>query len=242
VVEDNTVYDNMATNIFCNTCGDLLVQRNLVYSSSTHSPPNKGISIGLDWDIPGDTAYSSNHTVINNMVIGCQFNFSFNVYTAKGNWPGRGALINTLIAHNTFVNANANGTARLSGASAPAAIWIAPHSEHKNVRIENNIFLQDLSKGRLVSVPQDPAFHWSHNLWSSPPPSDVQSPRDVIGDPVLKNPNAAILPGEVKPDWYKLDASSPAIDAAKSISEASEDFFRSSRNRSPDTGADEYEP
>jgi parallel beta-helix repeat protein len=236
LVEDNIVYDNMSTNMFLNTCSEGIVQRNLVYY--TGPDPSRGISLGLDYDIDPGTAFLTDNTVINNIVVGCYFNFSFHVYTGGGTDPGgRGALINTLIAHNTLVNAK--GTPRDS-IWQPTAIWIRSYADHDNVRIQNNIFLQDPALGVLAYVPVDDAFTLSHNLWSSAPPSHVSGPGDVVGNPRLVNPGASLVPGSVDPEWYRLASGSPAIGAGTVLAQVTDDFWRTIRDASPDMGAHEY--
>lgn len=235
LVEDNTVYDNMSTNLFLNISSNGTIQRNFVYC--TEPDPARGISLGLDYDIDPGTAYLTDNTVINNMVVGCFFNFSFHVYTGGGTDPGgRGALINTLIAHNTLVNAQ--GT-RDEGVWQPTAIWIQPYPDHDNVRVENNIVLQQSEN--IATVPDDPAFHWSHNLWSTSPPTHAVGPGDIYGDPLLRDADAKPIPGNTKAKWYKLQESSPARDAAKVVEDVTEDYFGTARNPRPDIGAHEYE-
>lgn len=217
-IEDNVVYDNYAVNIYIMNAVYTLVQRNLVY----HTGDNR-------WYMaPGiafcDEAYLGHArlrytTVINNMILGGNRTFYF--------WqdhPDSG-LKHSLIAYNTFVNSH-------SGAN----FEIEP-GNHENSRIENNIFLQEDSLP-IADVDNDPDLHFSHNLWSKTPPSHVSSSDDVIGDPQLAK-SGSTGPGLLTPEWFKILASSPALERGKIIAEVTEDFFRNPRGSAPDIGAHE---
>ena len=180
--------------------------------------------------------YMRDNSVINNFVVGCFFNVSFNVYTAGLEDPGgRGALVNSAIANNTLVNAQGQqGT----GTWQPTGIWIQSYPDHDNVHIENNILLQDT--GPAAFVPDDPAFHWSHNLWSTSPPAYAMGLGDIYGDPLLQNAGADVIPGMIRARWYKIQESSPARDGGKLNADITEDYFGTVRDARPDIGAHEY--
>jgi hypothetical protein len=57
---------------------------------------------------------------------------------------------------------------------------------------------------------------------------------------MLVNPAATLVAGAVSPEWYKLQAASPARDEAKMTLEITEDFFSAIRDNTPDIGAHEY--
>jgi parallel beta-helix repeat protein len=229
-IEDNVVYDNFAVNIYLATVEGVTIQRNLVYNTNTEpflrgGNPCTGITFATEQADTG--AYSSNQVVINNIIAGHRENIA---------WWGEGisgALINTLIANNTLINATAN-----SGTATNLAI--DGTTAHNNVRISNNIIMQN-TPGTIASVPNDSTFTFSNNLWSKTPEADARGSGDIIASPKLVNANAELSPGDVDPNWYKLTSSSPAINKAIKLSEVFDDFFGATRGNNPDIGAHEYD-
>jgi parallel beta-helix repeat protein len=228
VIEDNVVYDNFAVNIYLATVGYPTVQRNLVYSTNSApflrtGHPASGIVLATEPE--EDKDFATNQVIVNNIVVGNRQNIAW--------WgPGRhGALINALIANNTLVNATAND-------SSASNLYIFPTPAHENVVIENNIILQN-TPGAIANVPNDPAFSFRNNLWSAKPPRRASGPGDIVADPELVRPDATLEPGAVKPGWYKIGRSSPAVGASRFRSEVLDDFFGTRRRVHPDMGAHE---
>ena len=60
----------------------------------------------------------------------------------------------------------------------------------------------------------------------------------MIGDPQLAK-SGPTGPGLLTPEWFKILASSPALERGKIIAEVTEDFFRNPRGSAPDIGAHE---
>ena len=214
-IEDNVVYDNWAVNLYINNTPFTLVQRNLIYHTGDHNF-SRAPGIGC-----ADEQHARSHhlTIVNNLVLGGNRTFYF--------WqdhPDSG-LKHSLIAYNTFVNGHSGAT-----------FQIGP-GNHENSRIENNIFLQEDSLP-IADVANDPGLRFSHNLWSKTPPSHVSSSDDVIGDPQLAK-SGATGPGLLTPEWFKILASSPALERGKIIAEVTEDFFRNPRGSASDIGAHE---
>jgi parallel beta-helix repeat protein len=226
-IEDNVVYDNMASAIYLNKAGFTTVQRNLVYYTPADQFPT-GIALGAESD--GRGGFLTDNTVVNNIVIGgrCSIGTVFQTTTAGG-------LINSTISHNTFVNILAADHPQTT-----RTICIRPNPANRNTRIEDNIFFS-VDAAHLAYVEDTSGISWSHNLWSSAPPPLISGPGDLVADPELKNPYAPLVPGQVVADWYKLQASSPARDAAKAIRGIAEDFFGNVRDDSPDIGAHEFQ-
>jgi hypothetical protein len=218
IIEDNIVYDNWQTNVYISDSINVLFQRNLVYNTST------GISAGMNGSgiMMGDEEYNppiSDITIINNLVVGTDVNFDW--------WQGEqgGGMTNVLIAYNTFVNSNYS-----------CGIYIAG-GPHENVRFESNIIEQDDSLP-IAGVESNSGLQFSNNLWSKTPSSTVSSPTDVVGNPKLVKTD--ITPGALTVEYFKLQATSPAINKAKLISEVAEDFTGYARGNSPDIGGYEY--
>jgi hypothetical protein len=220
VMEGNVVFDNWL-NVYISDATNVLFQRNLVYSTP-EDPATLGSQVGVAL---GDEQYnppSSDITVINNIVVGCSRNFFW--------WQGLegGGMRNILVAHNTFVDSFESTNLKIDD------------GDHENTRVENNIILQ--SDDLPIDMVADHAgLSFSHNLWSDPVSGTASSPDDVIGDPLLVNPGAGRAPDMVSADWFKLQESSPAVDAAMAISEVTEDFWGFPRGENPDMGAHEYE-
>jgi hypothetical protein len=214
-MEDNIVYDNWSANVYISDSTNVTLQRNFVYLSD-NSIIMSGSRVGI---MLGDEVYnprSSNITVINNLVYGGYRNFYW--------WQGvqGGGMLNVLVANNTFVNSRS-----VSGIQID-------HGPHQNVRFNNNIVVQD---GNLPIAGIDTAtgITFSYNLWSKRPPSIASGPGDVIGDPKLAKTGSYTAP-----EWYQLQASSPAWNTAIRISEVIDDFYRRLRGETPDMGAFEY--
>jgi parallel beta-helix repeat protein len=228
-IEDNVVYDNFAVNIYFSTVQRVLVQRNLVYNTNSepflrHGNPATGITFSSEALDTG--VWSSEQVVINNIIAGHRQNLA---------WWGKGksgALINAYIANNTFINA-------VSNSGDATNIMIEGSEKHSNVKILNNIFIQN-TPGTLAKIPTDPAFTFSNNLWSKSPEPAAQGFGDIIANPQLLNANATLVAGNIDPNYYKLTNYSPAIDGAVKLDKVTQDFFGTSRDGSPDIGAHEY--
>jgi parallel beta-helix repeat protein len=231
LVEGNTVYDNWALGIDLDQCSSTTIKKNLVYYTGDSSwwrgspaRPWTGILLSNE-GIAGYTTIGHDRTVTDNIVVGTGTNFDF--------WTGsaaKSALINDLIADNTFVEAQ-NGTGIHIDAAASGA-------SHTNTRITNNLVLQ--SSGTIASVGSTAGLTFDHNLWSRTPSSNVASSTDVVANPLLVDPNHTRTAGSVVADWYKLTSSSPAIGRATALSSVTDDYFGSPRPTTPDIGGHEY--
>lgn len=222
IIEDNIVYDNH-TNVYVSDATNVIVRRNLVYSTpgsviDVDTPSNSRVGIMM-----GDERYnppSSNITIANNMVYGN----SKNIYWWQGTQGG--GMKDVLIAYNTLVNAYGDAGIQINRGS------------HQNVHVINNIVHQDNSVPVAVVVASN-GLSFSHNLWSRNPPSSAAGPGDVIGDPQFTRVGI-VAPGELQPDWFKVASSSPACGRAQVLEEVTEDFFRTVRSNMPTIGAYEY--
>jgi parallel beta-helix repeat protein len=217
VMENNIVYDNWSANVYISDATNVALQRNLVYVTS-NSIITSGSRVGI---MMGDEQYnppSSNITVINNLVYGARRNFYW--------WQGDqgGGMVNVLIANNTFVNSSYGSGVQIDRGS------------HQNVRFYNNIVQQDDTLPVAV-IDSASGITFSHNLWSKKPSSNATGSGDIVGDSKL-----AKTGNITSPEWYQLQVTSPAINAAVRISEVVVDYFGKSRGETPDIGALEYNP
>ena len=264
LIEDNVVYDNWAVNLYTSDTPNSIVRRNLVYNTP-HSPVAQaviahlpaleavkvgnrvacGIAVCDEVAASGRCAYSTNVLIYNNVVVGCNGNFKYHNQD-RGSAAGKKlqeqdlvhptGLQGCLIAYNTFANSmdpTANRTPR-------ANCYIGRGGTHRNTRIENNLFVQE-NGGRLVSVAADPELHFSNNLWSEKPPSEITGPGDIIGNSRLAKTGGA-KSEQLMADWFKLMPDSPAIGCAKNIVEIKEDFWGNARSSHPTIGACEFNP
>lgn len=218
-LEDNIVYDNQ-TNIYISDAVNCTCQRNLVYSTLNNIFTNSsGLQAGI---MMGDERYnppSSGNKVINNLCIGNKLNFYW--------WQGGsgGGLVNTIIAHNTFVN-----SVRTSGMKIAAGA-------HSNTQIVNNIVFQADALPVAV-IDSRSGLTLSHNLWSKSPPTNAAGTFDVIGDPLLAM-SGSVLPGKLTPDYFKITSGSPAMKMGLFLADVNNDFFKFPRGSHPAIGAHE---
>jgi hypothetical protein len=83
---------------------------------------------------------------------------------------------------------------------------------------------------------------FSHNLWAQSVPSQFSSPDDIVGDPHLFRTGGFTTTGELEPEFFALQSSSPAINKGLPLTEVTDDFFGNPRNGSPDIGGLEFDP
>ncbi len=227
-IEGNTVYDNR-TDVYISDTKYALVQGNLIYCT----PGNKidpyvrqvGILVYEELGVPlplgpGGVRYdSSDNTFLNNVVRGCDDNI----------FATQDQAANNLYAYNTFVNSDTNRP------GYNANVQFIPGSA-PNQRFVNNLVYQS-DEISILQVDAPGIISFSNNLWSkAPSPSfKASGAGDVIADPKLSMAGSPYYP-----NWYELTASSPAINAAKTIPETNMDFYGFSRGASPDIGAFEF--
>ncbi|UKS26894.1 right-handed parallel beta-helix repeat-containing protein [Paenibacillus sp. HWE-109] len=219
VLEDSSIYDNYALEVYIDKAHDVTIQRNMIYNTGNPiyfrgSSPSMGIAIA-DEDfqnhVPG---YS--RKIINNFLKGNSKNFE---YWNSGITGTR--LNNELIAGNTFLDSTNTNISIVGGAN------------HTNTRIENNIFKS--SQGTLQNVDQNSQLLFSNNCWSGVVTGVASNVNDVIGDPMLAG-------GTFGRDYFKLRNSSPCIGKGKNnLADVSDDFFKTLRSNPPSMGGHEYQ-
>ena len=172
-------------------------------------------------------------TCINNIVYGCNPNLQCRFSEEQ---EGRGGLIDSVIAHNVFVNADGEYNIEVR----------ANQGEHRNTLFANNIIVQK-SDGTIALWDNARKFTFRNNLWwPDKPPSSLQHSTDLNVNPqfvsnvVNLDPSDAD-PGDIAAALFKLAAGSPCIDAGRTISDVDEDYWRTSRPRGSghDIGAHE---
>jgi len=215
-IEDNTVYDNWTVNLYLSDATNSLVQRNMVYASSAPAiqPRNSGRPGIALFDEVSSKPRSTNNTLINNFLRGVDFSaFTWSAVSNSG-------LRNVLISNNTIVDGRLN----VGGSSSII---------HSNSQIRNNI----LAGGGSAATNSGITF--SHNNWATTPPSAAASSTNIVKDPQVSR-SGSTSPGALTGDYFKVLGSSPAINAAMSLSPVANDYFKASRGSAPDIGGHEY--
>lgn len=224
-IEDNISFNNQ-TNYYLSDTKFSIVQRNLGYCT----PGNPidpyftqvGLLIGDEKGvlINGSRYPSSDNTIINNFLLGCNYNLA----------AGTQESTNSLYAHNTLVNSRGDPGER-------ANIMISAAGSCTNCRFINNLILEEdpisIAKGGNLS------WGFSHNLWSMAPDVSFMGTRDIIADPLLAM-TGETRPGQLTAEYFKLIADSPAIDQAVPLPEVINDHFLAIRGTNPDIGGHEY--
>ena len=195
-IEGNISYDNHQ-NFYLSDTKYSTMQRNLSYCTTDNALNVKqtqcGILIGDEKGVPipleenGERHPSSDNTIINNLVIGCNHNLAV----------GTDAINNNLFSNNTLVN---------SRGSVPNPYNVLFYTgETKNARFENNIIIQDDYK--LIGIfAGGEGINFSNNLWSHVPPKNLSGQGDIIADPLF-----AKYGYTYSPNRYILTKKSPAI-------------------------------
>jgi hypothetical protein len=213
IIVNNIVYDNFGTNVYISDATNILFQNNFVYTTGSMLRSEQiGIQMGDETSNPP----SSNINIINNIV----YNTTRNLYCLRGS---SGRMVNVLIANNTFVNSTEESGIEFKVGS------------YENVRLINNIVLQDGTLPVIIVEHYHPGLTFSSNLWSKPPQLSAAGPGDIIGNPLFAKKG-----DQYTPDWFKLTALSPAINKALSLPEVNVDYFNINRVAPPDIGAVEF--
>ena len=234
VIENNTVWDSWAPAIHFPNSKNILIQRNLLYHTNDpeflrEGQPSCGIAF-LNEVPPTKPGTIRDITVINNLVMGYYNNIAI--------WEDeRGdeaeTIENVLIANNTLLDAHSN-------TNKTESIFIL-NTDIKNIRIENNIILQEDNTGIFGYCAADSGVSFSHNLWwPGYPPHNIRSKNDVFRNALIFR-SGLTGPGLLTPDYFKIGANSPAIGAGKILPEVTEDFSGRARTGTPAIGAFEYD-
>lgn len=223
-IENNVSFDNQQNFYLLDTKYSIL-QSNLSYCS-TGNPidpyeTQNGILVGDEKGVPiplgahGTRYASSDNTIINNIVIGCNHNLEASI----------GVSTNNLYAFNIFMNS--------AGSTREPYNILFTRGTANNGRFINNIIIQD--DKRSVGISSGTGMTFSHNLWSKAPPFNMKGDGDIVGDPLF------LMQGlPYSAEWFELTVSSPARNAALPLSEVALDFWGIPRDSDPDIGAIEF--
>ena len=207
IVRQCIVYDNKAPSIYVHGTRNALVERNLVYHSVNNEfDNNAGIAITPPEPNFEQNSPTENITIRNNIVVGFDSNIAL--------WPSSGRKVSRLfLLNNTLVNGLVGGIN-----------WGVGPFEACEFR--NNLVYQANGRPPISTSPDFAgSINWN-NSWSTAPPSGVSSPTDVIGNPLLQNPDAILQRGQANPEWYRIASNSPLRGKALSLSSARDELFR----------------
>ena len=224
-LEDNISYNNQQ-NIYLSDTKYSVVQRNISYCTPGNAidpyMTQNGLLVGDEKGvlIDGVRRTSSDNKILNNLFMGCDRNLA----------AGTSESTNNLYAYNTFVNSGGDASERanvlLYGGSCT------------NCRFIDNLTLQENSIP--ITLGGGTGWQFSNNFWSGDPSLNFKGTNDITNaNPGLAK-SGSTGPGQLTVDYFKLTASSLAVDKAKVLSEVAEDYFKTSRGANPDIGAHEY--
>lgn len=228
IIENNEIYDNRALQVYIHRSQNVSVNGNKVYCTNNQNfyrggTVSPGIVVNNESNFDG-MLIVDNAKIVNNLVVGCRLGFAM--------WGGGGSAKigsrNVTVSHNTFVN-----MFTVSDSKEAIAINIVD-AGHRNIRIENNIIYQQ--KFTIANVPSSSQIVMENNFWSRTPPVSASGAGDIVGDPMLANPGAALRAGQVNADWYKLMPGSPAINSSSTSGAVTTDFFGNIRDGRADIG------
>ncbi len=211
----NVSYDNQ-TCLYISDTTDCLIDGNLFYctpgnvvKTAMGSANQPSILLGDERFVPASTR----NTFINNLVMGGDYCF----YNTLASCP------DLKVANNTF--ANAFGTT--------ANVQYNGHGSGST--FVNNIILQENSLPCIYLNYSDWATH-TNNLWSKSPTTSALGTSDIVTNPQLAE-TGSTGPGQLSPNWFRLQSGSQAIAAGTPVFGVLADFFGVPRENPPDIGA-----
>jgi Right handed beta helix region len=201
VVEQCTVYDNRAVQIYCMWSTNVTIKYNLIYgtnNSEFHRYPGAaghGIVIAKEsWYSGNPATQGRNFKIYGNLVAG--------TFGGIQLWGDSAAMPEAKVYNNAVVESHSSDNSHICFKVGNA------YTDHI---VKNNIFLQ--TNGTIASVPSSGTY--ANNLWSKTPEADAQGVGDVIGDPQLTKTSGwdSITAESLDGSEFALQSTSPAIDA-----------------------------
>lgn len=228
VVEDCTIWDNYAVEVYIDKGRDCTVRRNAIYHAGNsnyfrNGLPCVGVLIGDEGEIPGDSS-GFGRKILNNLFIGNGHHVGYWWSADNGRLDSR--LRDEVIANNTFVGAP---TKVISIANPPGT------NRHENVRFSNNVFFQ--ANGNYCTLPTTSGhvLLFSNNCFSASAPSAAMAAGAVVGDPKF------VGGGQFSPESYRLARGSPCVGRGVVVGGMVADYFRRIRHSPPDIGFHELD-
>lgn len=189
-VEDNIIYDNWTVNLYLSDATHSLVQRNLVYVSSSPEIPirnNQNIGILLADEAPA-VPRSANNKIINNLI----YNANIHAFSWSETDVINAGLKNVLIAKNTIVDGGL-----VTGGAKEKIV-------NTNSQFKNNIVLGDNNY-----VPNKSGITFFNNNWSVTPHLAASS-TDIVGEPQVSR-TGSTAPGSLTRAYFEILGNSPLV-------------------------------
>jgi hypothetical protein len=215
----NTTYDNWSANLYFMNCVNCSGYNNLVYASTNPTAParytpSQGITLADERPIsvaPLSSGIKLHNNFVRNTAVQL---FAFTQI------PGTG-LVNAEIFNNTF------DTFVATGQGGPNNIT------NSNSQIRNNIITDSANS----VIPGNTGLTFSNNNWNITAPANASGTGNVIGNPLLAHTGATTR-GALSPNWFKITAGSPCINAGVSVG-LTTDYFGNAITGLPDIGGHE---
>jgi len=240
-VYGNRIWDTLAPSIYPDSCSYLNIYKNFIYhtgdtnfwSAGGGTMPGIGLFI-CDENLIAGHPVGHDQNWYNNIVVNCYIGFAFSNH---GDSPGA-ALINDLIANNTFVCPDNSWSCNVFHVGAASG-----GSSHSSTLIYNNVVWAHYGNcGDIVGGLT--GLTLSNNEWYGTNDSSLTGSNVLYTDPLLIAPTQTIALDQIAtpldPAGYKLGVGSPAIDSALVNATVIDDYWGTPRGASPDRGAHEY--
>jgi parallel beta-helix repeat protein len=227
-IANNTVYDNYSVDIYLDNARYTTVDSNFIPSGWSSSPssyyrngqPACGICTANEY-------YSTqrpltNLTISNNIVVHTKVGFGY------GNYEYGGGLHYTTIANNTFYHTTQTMLYIEDGAGGTHI--------HDTTYVQNNIF--DAYTDQYSAQSPTVGITYDHNNWyGGLSGHTIPGTGDITSDPLMVNPSA-----ESAATDYKLQSTSPCINAGATVTAVPKDYWGTARpsGSAYDIGAHEY--
>jgi hypothetical protein len=216
LIEDNECYDNSAFDLYVSDAPNTICQRNIVYSVTGGAIKAWAGLVCCDEIL--DVPRSVNVIVRNNVI----YNSSLVGY-AFTNTPGTGAN-EAYFENNTLIDSPIWIGANQGDGMVTTSMYV------RNNIIHNSLTVPWLQAGPLTNITL------SHNFWSEIPPEDFRGTGDKYGDASVVRTGSTAA-GLLTKNYFILDDTSHAINAALVSANVTEDMFGTARDTHPDIGA-----
>jgi Right handed beta helix region len=224
-IANNHLYDNFSTNIYIDNGRHVVCDANFIITGwgtnytqyYRDSRPASAITVANE--TYSTQKPSTDLTISNNIAAWTWIGFNY------GNWGYGGGLHATTVANNTFYHC----------ASATVVVDDNGSNQTDTTTIENNII--DAYTTQYSAIAPSAGITWRNNDWYGGVSGHTfPGSGDITSDPLLVNPSNGGGPTD-----YKLQSTSPCINAGYTESAVTHDYWGTARTSgSYDIGAHEY--
>lgn len=214
IVSGNTLYDNFSMQIYLDNAPYTTVNGNFIYNTGNPNFLNKGsqaVAIGTAREAVAHPMPLAGETITNNISNGGEYGFYY------GNYENGGGLQNSIVANNTFANAQ------------KTAVHIDPDKHFGNIYMNN---IHYVAASGSLSAGSTAGWTFNYNNWyGGAVSSGFRGVKDVLTNPALVRPGAPV------PDGYKITATSPDAKSGLTLSVDNLDFWGITRKTPYSIGA-----